>query len=51
MFESGSHGELPPPPKAYIGRDELIRGIVGFVGDPNPIVFIGAGGVGQTLII
>ena len=44
-------GELPPPPsRACLGRDDLIREIVGFAENLEPVALIGAGGIGKTSI-
>ncbi|KAF9643809.1 hypothetical protein BDM02DRAFT_3122889, partial [Thelephora ganbajun] len=44
-------GELPPlPPRACLGRGELIEKIAGLVGSLTPIALIGAGGIGKTSI-
>ena len=44
-------GELPPPPpRACIGRDELIEEIVDLAESLTPIALIGAGGIGKTCV-
>jgi tetratricopeptide (TPR) repeat protein len=43
-------GELPPPPPACFGRDELIEKVVGLAENLTPIALIGAGGIGKTSI-
>jgi len=43
-------GELPPPPRACFGRDELIEKIVGLAEGLTSIALIGAGGIGKTSI-
>ena len=40
--------ELPPPPKACFGRDELIEEIVRLAESLETIALIGAGGIGKT---
>jgi len=48
---SSPPGESPPPaPRTCFGRDELIKGIVGFAENLTPIALIGAGGIGKTSI-
>ena len=45
------HGELPPPPpRGCFGRDELIKGVVTFAENLEPIALIGPGGIGKTSI-
>jgi len=52
MFASSASGESPPPPpRAFFGRDELIKKIVGFAENLTPTVLIGAGGIGKTSIV
>ena len=41
---------LPPPPRVFFGRDELIEKIVNFTEHLMPIALIGAGGIGKTSI-
>ena len=43
-------GELPPPPRACFGRNELIEKIVCLVENSIPLALIGAGGIGKTSI-
>ena len=44
-------GESPPPqPRSCFGRNELIKEIVGFAENLEPIALIGAGGIGKTHI-
>ena len=40
----------PPPPKACLGRDELIESLVGLAENLTPIALIGPGGIGKTAI-
>jgi len=48
-FASSVPGESPPPPpRVFVGRDELIEKIVGFAERLTPIALIGAGGIGKT---
>ena len=49
MFASSLSGESPPPPpRIFLGRDELIERIVYFAVRLTPIALIGAGGIGKT---
>ena len=51
MFKFRILGELPPPPpRACVGRDELIESVVGLAESLDPIALIGAGGIGKTTI-
>ena len=43
-------GELPPPPPACFGRDELIEKVIDLAENLTPIALIGAGGIGKTSI-
>jgi len=44
-------GESPPlPPRACLGRDELVEKIVGLAEDITPIALVGTGGIGKTSI-
>jgi tetratricopeptide (TPR) repeat protein len=43
-------GELPPPPPACFGRDELIEKVVGLAESFTPVALIGAGGIGKTSV-
>ena len=50
-FDSIPLGELPPPaPKAFFGRKDLIKEIVGRAEKLESIALIGAGGIGKTSI-
>ena len=40
----------PPPPKACLGRGDLIEEVVRFAENLEPIALIGAGGIGKTSI-
>ena len=44
-------GELPPPPRAFFGREELIDRIVCFAEHLTPVALIGPGGIGKTSIV
>ena len=51
MLASSVLGEpSPPPPRIFLGREELIEKIVGFAEDLTPIALIGTGGIGKTSI-
>ena len=51
-FASSVPGELPPPPpRAFFGRVELIKKIVGLAEQLAPIALIGVGGIGKTSTI
>ena len=51
LFHSIAPGELPPPPpRACLGRDELIEEVVSLAENLTPIALIGAGGIGKTSI-
>ena len=51
MFHSNPLGELPPPPpRACVGRDDLIEKIIGLAENLNPIALVGAGGIGKTSV-
>jgi tetratricopeptide (TPR) repeat protein len=39
---------LPPPPRIFFGRDELIEKIVASAERLTPIALVGAGGIGKT---
>jgi len=41
---------LPPPPRACLGRDELIEEIVDLAESLTPVALIGAGGIGKTCV-
>ena len=44
-------GESPPPaPRLFLGREELVEEILGFVRTNTPVALIGTGGVGKTSI-
>src|SRR5258708_6489128 len=50
-FHSMPLDELPPPaPRDCYGRDELIEKVIGLAEKLEPIVLIGAGGIGKTSI-
>ena len=50
-FHSIFLGELPPPaPRTCFGRDDLIKKIIGFAENLEPVALIGAGGIGKTSI-
>ena len=41
---------LPPPPRDFFGRDQLIEKLVGLAEISTPFALIGAGGIGKTSI-
>ena len=43
-------GELPPPPRACFGRDDLIEKVIGLAENLTPLALIGPGGIGKTSI-
>lgn len=47
---SASGESPPPPPRACLGRGDLIRKIVGLTENLAPVALIGAGGIGKTSI-
>ena len=47
---SGPPGELPPPPRACFGRDELIERVVGLAENRTPLAPIGPGEIEKTSI-
>jgi predicted ATPase len=50
-FHSTFLGESPPPaPRAFFGREELVKKVVELAEDLEPIALIGAGGTGKTSI-
>ena len=49
-FASSVPGELPPPPGAFFGREELIDRIVRFAENLRPIAITGPEGIGKTSI-
>ena len=50
-FHSVLPGEVPPPPpRVCLGREELIKEVVGLAKNLEPIALIGAGGIGKTSI-
>ena len=50
----GYHRDLgetpPPPPRNFVGRDELIERLVDLINTGTPVALIGAGGIGKTSI-
>ena len=50
-FASSVPGELPPPPRAFFGREELIDRVVCFAEHLAPVALIGPGGIGKTSIV
>ena len=41
---------VPPPPRTFFGRDELIEKIIDLAEHLHPIALIGSGGIGKTSI-
>jgi hypothetical protein len=51
IFTSSMRGEPPPPPpRVCLGRDDLIREVVGLAETLKPVALIGPGGIGKTSI-